>query len=80
MRVANDPFCQTIIEELGGPIVSTSANVTGQKFPKFYAEVAGDIIRHMDYIVDYRQDDKTDRLPSVIAEFNNKGELLFIRE
>ncbi len=80
MRVANDPFCQLIIEELGSPLVSTSANLSGQQFPKHFDEVTGDILRHMDYIVQHRQDDKEERLPSVMAEFNKKGELLFIRE
>lgn len=80
MRVTLDPFCQKIIENLGRPIVSTSANITGDPLPKFFHDISSKIIRNMDYIVNYRQNDATENLPSVLAEFNNKGELSFIRE
>lgn len=80
MRVTLDPFCKEIITLLGNPIVSTSANVNGDEFPKHFHEVSSQIIRNMDYIVQYRQNDFSENLPSVLAEFNRKGELSFLRE
>ncbi|MEE9372640.1 MAG: L-threonylcarbamoyladenylate synthase [Saprospiraceae bacterium] len=80
MRVANDPFCQRIIEQLDSPMISTSANVTGYAFPKSFYEVTDNILKHMDYVVQYRQTDREERLQSVMAEFNHKGEMQFIRE
>ena len=80
IRVTSDPFCREIISKLDGPLVSTSANVSGQPFPKSFHEISADIIRNMDYIVNHRQEDTEEGLPSVLAEFNKKGELFFIRE
>jgi len=80
IRVTHDPFCQDVINRLDAPIVSTSANVSGEKFPKFYDEVSSEIIDLMDYSVKYRRDDREEKIPSVIAEFNKKGELIFIRK
>ena len=80
IRVTHDPFCQRVIEQLDSPLVSTSANVSGESFPNCFDDITGDILRHMDYVVEYRREDKEQRTPSVMAEFNNKGELFFIRE
>ena len=80
MRVSLDPFCQHVISRIDGPLVSTSANITGSPFPKSFHDVSSEIIRNMDYIVQYRRDEVRDGLPSVLAEFNNKGDLFFIRE
>ena len=79
IRVTIDAFCKDIIAQLDRPIISTSANVTGEPFPKNFHEISAQIIRGMDYIVNYRQNDLDENLPSVLAEFNKKGELNFIR-
>lgn len=80
IRVTLDPFCQDVIERLDTPIVSTSANVSGEPFPKCFDDVSADIIRNMDYIVNYRKTEVMEAEPSVLAEFNHKGDLIFIRE
>lgn len=80
IRVAQDEFCQKLIEKLGRPIISTSANVSGQPFPAHFGEVTSDVISGVDYVVKYRQEDKTPREPSVIAIADEEGELSFLRE
>jgi len=80
IRVTLDPFCRDIIHKLDGPLVSTSANISGDPFPKSFHDISADIIRNMDYIVNHRQKDTEEGLPSVLAEFNKKGDLFFIRE
>ena len=45
IRITQDPFCRELIKQLGKPIVSTSANRSGQPFPSHYGEVSSDILR-----------------------------------
>lgn len=80
IRVVRDAFCQEIIRQLGGPIVSTSANVTGKPWPKGFGEISSEILKASDYVVRYRRDEKATGEPSVIATFNAKGVLNFIRD
>lgn len=80
IRVVKDHFCKLLIKSMGRPLVSTSANVQGEPFPAHFGEISSQIIEKMDYVVKYRQDDKRPSEPSVVATYNKKGELEFLRE
>ena len=81
IRITQDPFCRELIKQLGKPIVSTSANQSGQPFPSHYGEVSSDILEKVDLVVKYKQDNKEHGEPSVIARFNpDQEELDFLRE
>lgn len=80
IRLIYDPFLVKLIDGLGRPITSTSANVSGNPFPKNFKEIDPTIIEKVDYVVTYRQNDKSIGEPSVIARFNKKGILKFLRE
>jgi len=51
IRVCHDPFCKEVIEKFGKPIISTSANISEQPFPKTFAEVDQIIKDEADYTV-----------------------------
>lgn len=80
IRVVQDEFCRKLIDLLGKPLISTSANVSGQPFPAHFGEVSSEIISGVDYVVKHRQEDKEPHEPSVIAKADRHGELDFIRE
>ena len=81
IRVTRDGFCRDLIQLLGKPLTSTSANVHGTPFPRFFGEVGSDIIEGVDYVVRHRRDDQTPSAPSVIARFKDSDkELEFLRE
>lgn len=81
VRIAQDDFCQQLIAELGSPLVSTIANINNEPCPQNYAEISPKIIHQMDYVVQFRQNDKNKAEPSVIIRLiPDKEELLFIRE
>lgn len=80
IRLVKDEFCRQMIEELGRPIVSTSANMSGEPFPSNFGQISSDIISQADYIVKYRQDDKELNEPSALIKLSKKGELIFIRK
>lgn len=79
IRIVQDPFCQAVTKLLGRPIVSTSANLSGQPTPKNFQEIVPEVIRGSDYIVKYRQEDMSERTPSKIFKINRDGTFEMIR-
>lgn len=79
VRIPSDDFCNNLLKKFGGPIVSTSANISGQPTPSFFQEVNGKIRQEVDYIVRYRQDDMTPRQGSIIIKESPKGQILILR-
>jgi L-threonylcarbamoyladenylate synthase len=80
IRVTQDEFCRELIEALGAPLLSTSANKSGQPFPATFGGISSEILGAVDYVVKYRQDDKEPSEPSSIARLDRHQELEFIRE
>jgi len=68
IRKTNEIFSKTLITEFGKPIVSTSANKSGNKYPKNFSEISADIIDAADYVVEYRQKEYAKTLPSKIIK------------
>lgn len=79
IRVTNDPFCKALIKRFRKPIVSTSANFSGQPPAPTYGEIDNEIIAQADYVVKYRQDDTGKRPPSRLIRLNDEGEMEIIR-
>lgn len=52
IRIPMMDFCQTLVSKLGRPIVSTSANVSGEPTPKKFAEISEQIRNAVDHVVD----------------------------
>jgi L-threonylcarbamoyladenylate synthase len=79
IRVTNDPFCKALIKRFKKPLVSTSANVSGQPTPSFFKLVTKEIIDGADYVVQYRQDDDTIKQSSSIIRIDDDGNVEVIR-
>jgi L-threonylcarbamoyladenylate synthase len=62
------------------PIVSTSANISGQKSPACFDEISEEIKSQVDYIVKYRQDDSNPAQPSSIIKLWPGGRIDIIRK
>jgi L-threonylcarbamoyladenylate synthase len=78
IRICSEIFCKHLIKRFRKPIVSTSANISGQPVAKNFSEIAGDIKKGIDYIVSYRQDDETIAGPSSVIKWEN-GAVTIIR-
>ncbi len=52
IRIPMMDFCQQLVARLGRPIVSTSANISGEPTPKKFAEISSAIRDAVDHIVD----------------------------
>lgn len=78
MRICKEDFCRHLIKRFKKPIVSTSANISGQATAAIFSEINADIKNGVDYIVQYRQHDATPAQPSAIIKWDN-GNIVFIR-
>ena len=79
IRLVEDPFCRHLIKRLRKPIVSTSANISGQPSPAFFAAIGDEIRNGVDGVVQYRQLDTSPRQPSAIVKWNRDGSVTVIR-
>lgn len=80
IRVVQDKFCRHLIKRFRKPIVSTSANISGDPSPKKFSEILNHIITAVDYVVTYRQNDETENSASAIVKLGNDGVPVYIRE
>ena len=79
IRIVKDEFCKKIINLLNQPLVSTSANISGEPTPLIYSRISQKIITQVDYIVDYNRTKIIQLKPSTIVKFNEKGEYIIVR-
>ena len=59
IRIVQHKFCQELLKAFGKPIVSTSANISGQATPKTFKEIDPVILKLVDYVVDLPTTNKT---------------------
>lgn len=79
IRITNEPFSKALCAQLKHPIVSTSANISGQPTPRFYREINEVILDFADYCCLFRREDDTPSEPSSIIKINADGTFKIIR-
>jgi L-threonylcarbamoyladenylate synthase len=80
IRIVQDEFCKELIRKFGKPIVSTSANISGEPTPAFFKEISNEIKKAVDYIVKWHQDETKQAESSSIVKIEANGEIVFIRK
>lgn len=80
IRVSSDIYCRQLCRALRRPLVSTSANISGQPTPALFSEISPEIISAADYVAAYRRDDMTRALPSVIIKISADSTFKIIRK
>ena len=80
IRITNEEFSKKLCERFRKPLVSTSANVSGEPSPANFSEVSEVIKEGVDYTVSYRQDDMSRPNPSSIIKLDKGGVIKIIRE
>ncbi|GAB3838435.1 L-threonylcarbamoyladenylate synthase [Hymenobacter jeollabukensis] len=78
--VRGDEFTFKVLRRLGHGLVSTSANISGEPAPAIYKEVTPEIVRGVDYVVSWRQDDETRHAPSRVVRVLPDGGLEVLRD
>ena len=80
IRISSDPFNQRLIQRFKKPLVSTSANISGEMAPGNFSEISEEILSAVDYVVEWRQDDYQKAQASSIIKLKPNGEVKIIRE
>ena len=80
IRICNDTFCHELIRQFGKPLVSTSANISGEPTPLNFREIDEKIIKSIDYTVEYRQKDRHTLSPSPIIRIETNGIIKILRK
>jgi L-threonylcarbamoyladenylate synthase len=80
IRVCTEEFCSELIGRFRKPIVSTSANISGEPTPSHFIEISEKIIRSADYIVEYKREDRQKNVPSPVIKIEHNGVFKIIRK
>ncbi|MCF4101331.1 threonylcarbamoyl-AMP synthase [Gillisia sp. M10.2A] len=79
IRVTKDKFCEQLIYKFRKPIVSTSANISGQPTPQSFAQISPEILKGVDYVVNLHRS-KVSGKPSSIIKIGNDRSVKVIRK
>ena len=79
MRIPDMDFCKVLIHKLGRPIVSTSANISGEPSPKKFADIPEPIRSAVDHIVDPAEEKNSTGKASQIIKVGIDGQICIIR-
>ena len=80
IRIPMMDFCGQVTFKLGRPIVSTSANISGEPTPKTYSDIPQSIRNAVDYIVQPSLEAGATGLSSQIIKVELDGEIQIIRK
>jgi L-threonylcarbamoyladenylate synthase len=80
IRFTKEKFTSQLLQRFRKPLVSTSANISGEKSPAFFDEISEEIKSQVDYVVEYRQDDTSPAQPSSIIKLGTGGQIDIIRK
>ncbi|MFT4849921.1 MAG: L-threonylcarbamoyladenylate synthase [Sediminicola sp.] len=79
VRIVEDDFCKKLLRKFRRPLVSTSANISGEKTPLNFQDISKEILEGVDYVVNLQQTQKSNK-PSTIIKIKNDGTVKVIRE
>lgn len=79
VRIVKEPFCYKLMERMKRPLVSTSANISGQTTPKSFKEISPEIIKGVDYVVNLHREKICDK-PSTIIKLTLDSRVQIIRK
>ena len=80
IRITSEPFSAQLCKQFRKPIVSTSANLSGEPSPSNFREIPEEVKKAVDYIVTYRQKDNGKAQPSGIVKLSKNGTISIIRK
>lgn len=80
IRLTTNEFCQQLIQKMGRPLVSTSANISGEPTPQSFADISDQIKNGVDYVVNESMASGAVGVPSSIIKLGASGEIEIIRK
>ncbi len=80
IRFTREKFSSELLKQFRKPLVSTSANISGQPAPANFVDIDQAIINLVDFVVHYRRDETTPAKPSSIIKLDAGGRIEIIRQ
>lgn len=80
MRITREPFSKELCYRFQKPIVSTSANFSGEEAAQNYCDISPELIEAVDYVCTSRRQEKKPHTPSAIIRLGKRGEVSVIRK
>lgn len=79
-RIAATDFCRELTRCLGRPVVSTSANISGEKAPSLFDEIPEEILSGADFVVKAGREATGSGHPSSVIKISDGGVIKIIRQ
>lgn len=79
IRIVTESFCYKLLERMKKPLVSTSANISGKPTPISFKDINPEIIKGVDYVVNYNRD-MICKKPSTIIKLTSDSQVKIIRK
>ncbi len=80
MRITAEQFSKELCYRMQKPIVSTSANISGEPTAQNYRDIAPEILEAVDYVCWARRQEHKPHTPSSIIKIGQGGEFVIIRK
>lgn len=80
MRVTQEDFSKELCYRFQKPIVSTSANISGEPAAENYKDISEELLNSVDYVCYSRRQEKKPHTPSSIIRIKVNGEVEIIRK
>lgn len=80
IRLVKNDFCNALLKKFRKPIVSTSANISGNPSPMNFAGIDEAVLKQADFVVDIKNGENMTSNPSTIVKLGLDGEIKFIRK
>ncbi len=80
VRIINHPFCNALLKEIKTPLVSTSANISGEPSPSTFSDIRASILQGVDYVVNLPAAQDRVAEPSRIIKIAEDGEFITLRD
>jgi len=79
IRVVDGDYCKEVVKRLGKPLVSTSANASGEPSPKTFDQISENIKQKVDYVVNIHRGRIRQIKPSTLVKLDASGGITILR-
>ena len=80
VRLTREEFSAQLCRAFGGPVVSTSANISGKDAPTNFCGISSEIIEAVDYVCTSRREEKTGAKASSVIKISAGGLFKILRK
>ncbi len=79
IRIVTGEYCVPVIQKLNKPLVSTSANISGEPSARSFYQINKSIIDKVDYVVEAFRDKVRTVKPSTLIKIEENGQFMVLR-